>query len=119
MISYGDRPKAEVPSRSTTGKIDPPTDKYCPIRLLPWTACAATQLEIYESVCRYLQPTEADARQLFASRAGLEEIRRRFADRPISSEQDLATCERLAVEDHVHDIMPSYAKYPMLVKSFS
>ncbi|KAL4763679.1 uncharacterized protein BDW70DRAFT_165750 [Aspergillus foveolatus] len=104
--------KAEVPSRSTTGTIGPPTDKYCPIRLLPWTACAATQLEIYESVCRYLQPTEADARQLFALRAGLEEIGRVIASQPISNERNLGLCERLAVEGHVRVIIAELCKIP-------
>lgn len=89
--------RAEAPSRSTTGKIPPPTGKYCPIRLLPWTDCEARQREIYESVYRYLQPTEDDARQLFTPLIALEDHGRRFARRPISSEQDLETCERLAV----------------------
>ncbi|KAL4983934.1 hypothetical protein BDW68DRAFT_190900 [Aspergillus falconensis] len=79
-------------SRSTTGSIHPPTGRYCPLRLLPWTDCAARQQEIYESVRRYLQPTEEDARQLFAPLIALEDH---------SSEQDLQTYEWLAVEDHL------------------
>lgn len=104
--------RAEAPSRSTTGKIPPPTGKYCPIRLLPWTDCEARQREIYESVYRYLQPTEEDERQLFTPLVALEDHGRRFARRPISSEQDLETYERLAVEDHVHDIVAELCKIP-------
>lgn len=104
--------RAQTPSRSTTGKIPPPTGKHCPIRLLPWTDCEAKQREIYESVCRYLQPTEEDARQLFAPLVALEDHGRRFARRQISSEQDLETYERLAVEDHVHDIVAELCKIP-------
>ncbi|KAF4251477.1 hypothetical protein CNMCM8980_006750 [Aspergillus fumigatiaffinis] len=104
--------RAEAPSRSTTGKISPPTGKYCPVRLRQWTDCEARQREIYESVCRYLQPTRVDARQFFAPLVALEDHGRRFARRPISSEQDLETYERLAVEDHVHDIVAELCKIP-------
>ncbi|OJZ80481.1 hypothetical protein ASPFODRAFT_65876 [Aspergillus luchuensis CBS 106.47] len=48
--------RAQTPSRSTTGRIPAPIGKHCPIRLLPWTDCEARQREIYQSVCRYLQP---------------------------------------------------------------
>lgn len=91
--------RAEVRSRSTTGTIPPPTGKYCPLRLRPWTYCAARQRGIYASVCRYLQPTEVNARQLFTPVVALEDYGRRFAHRPNSSEQDLETYERLAVEE--------------------
>ncbi|KAL5050645.1 hypothetical protein BDW71DRAFT_194403 [Aspergillus fruticulosus] len=80
----------------TLEDIHPPTGRYCPLRLLPWTDCAARQQEIYESVRRYLQPTEEDARQLFAPLVALEDH---------SSEQNLQTYEWLAVEDHVHEII--------------
>lgn len=104
--------RAEAPSRSTTGTIPPPTGKYCPIRLRPWTDCAVRQRKIYESVCRYLQPTEGYAPQLFTPLVALEDHGRRFARRPISSEQDLETYERLAVEDHVHDIIAELCNIP-------
>jgi hypothetical protein len=71
--------RAEAPSRSTTGTIPSPTGKYCPIRLRPWTDCAVRQRKIYESVCRYLQPTEGYAPQLFTPLVALEDHGRRFA----------------------------------------
>ncbi|KAF7133902.1 hypothetical protein CNMCM5793_005368 [Aspergillus hiratsukae] len=110
--------RVEVPSRSTTGTIPPPTGKYCPIRLRPWTDCAARQREIYASVCRYLQPTEEDAPQLFAPLVELEGLGRRFALRPISSEQDLESYERFAVEDHVRDIISELCKIPAAREEF-
>ncbi|PLN77563.1 hypothetical protein BDW42DRAFT_176664 [Aspergillus taichungensis] len=110
--------RAQTPSRSTTGKIPAPIGKCCPIRLLPWTDCEARQREIYDSVCRYLQPTGGDARQLFASLAELEGLGRRFARRPISSEQDLETYERITVEDHVHDIVAELCKIPEACDEF-
>ncbi|KAF4227345.1 hypothetical protein CNMCM6805_003102 [Aspergillus fumigatiaffinis] len=110
--------RAQTPSRSTTGKIPAPIGKHCPIRLLPWTDCEARQREIYESVCRYLQPAGEDAPQLFTSLVALEDHGRRFARRPISSEQDLETYERLAVEDHVHDIVAELCKIPEAREEF-
>lgn len=110
--------RAQTPSRSTTGKIPAPIGKRCPLRLLPWTDCEARQREIYESVCRYLQPTAEDARELFTPLVALEDHGRRFARRPISSEQDLETYERLAVEDHVHDIVAELCKIPEAREEF-
>ncbi|KAJ5348618.1 uncharacterized protein N7506_001871 [Penicillium brevicompactum] len=110
--------RAQTPSRSTTGKIPAPIGKYCPVRLLPWTGCEARQQEIYRSVCRYLQPAGEDAPQLFTSLVALEDHGRRFARRPISSEQDLETYERLAVEDHVHDIIAELCKIPEAREEF-
>lgn len=104
--------RAQTPSRSTTGKIPAPIGKHCPLRLRTWTDCEDKQREIYESVCRYLQPIEGDARELFTSLVALEDHGRRFTRRPISSEQDLETYERLAVEDHVHDIVAELCKIP-------
>jgi hypothetical protein len=49
------------------------------MRLLPWTDCDVRRREIYESVCRYLEPTEEDARQLFTLLIALEDHSRRFA----------------------------------------
>jgi hypothetical protein len=46
-----------------------------------------------------------DAQQLFAPLVELVGLGRRFALRPISSEQDLESYERFAVEDHVRDII--------------
>ncbi|CAG8905124.1 unnamed protein product [Penicillium nalgiovense] len=110
--------RAQTPSRSTTGKIPAPIGKHCPLRLRPWTDCEDKQRNIYESVCRYLQPTEGDARELFTSLVALEDHGRRFARRPISSEQDLETYERLAVEDHVHDIVAELCKIPEAREEF-
>lgn len=110
--------RAQTPSRSTTGKIPAPIGKHCPLRLRPWTDCEDKQRKIYESVCRYLQPTEGDARELFTSLVALEDHGRRFARRPISSEQDLDTYERLAVEDHVHDIVAELCKIPEAREEF-
>ncbi|CAP87028.1 hypothetical protein EN45_041440 [Penicillium chrysogenum] len=110
--------RAQTPSRSTTGKIPAPIGKHCPLRLRLWTDCEDKQREIYESVCRYLQPTEGDARELFTSLVALEDHGRRFARRPINSEQDLETYERLAVEDHVHDIAAELCKIPEAREEF-
>ncbi|CAI7603971.1 unnamed protein product [Penicillium viridicatum] len=90
--------RAQTPSRSTTGKIPAPLGKHCPLRLRPWT--------------------DWDARELFTSLVALQDYGRRFVRRPISSEQDLETYERLAVEDYVHDIVAELCKIPEAREEF-
>lgn len=102
--------RVETASRSTTGTIPLPTGKYCPTRLEPWTDCPAQQQEIYNSVCNYFQPAEEARARLFTPLIALEEDARRFGLRPISSEQGLETYERIAVEDHVRDIVAQLCK---------
>ncbi|RAK96564.1 uncharacterized protein BO80DRAFT_428986 [Aspergillus ibericus CBS 121593] len=105
------------PSRSTTGRIPPPTGKYCPLRLEPWTDCDTRQQEIYNSVSHYLRPLR-DAPRLFAPLIALEELGQRVARRPLSSEKDLESYERFAVEDHVHDIIAALCHIPSAREEF-
>ncbi|CAI7611164.1 unnamed protein product [Penicillium viridicatum] len=107
----------KTPSRSTKGKIPAPQGKYCPARLLPWTDCAAAQQEIYEWVCSYLQATSDHPPQLFSTVARLEGVADSL-DRPLSSERDLETYERLAVENHVRDIISELCKIPEARRRF-
>jgi hypothetical protein len=102
--------RVETPSRSTTGNIPLPTGKYCPTRLALWTDCSARQQNIYSSVCNYLQSTEEAQARLFTPLIALEEDARRSGLRPISSEQGLENYERIAVEDHVRDIIAELCK---------
>ncbi|KAB8069197.1 hypothetical protein BDV29DRAFT_57075 [Aspergillus leporis] len=97
--------RVEDPRLSTTGKIPPPTGKRCPLRLLPWTDCAARQQEVYHSVCNYLEPPREAAERLFPPRLVLEGFGQEFSKRAISSEQDLESFERFGVENHVRDII--------------
>ncbi|KAL4801673.1 hypothetical protein BDV18DRAFT_71781 [Aspergillus unguis] len=83
--------KVATPSRSTTGTIPLPKGKHCPTRLRPWTDCIRQQQAIYDRVCTYLQPTDESRAQLFPPVIALEELARRFALRPISSEQGIET----------------------------
>ncbi|KAJ5779256.1 hypothetical protein N7457_006976 [Penicillium paradoxum] len=109
--------KVLSPSRSTTGTISLPKGKHCPTRLRPWTDCIPQQQAIYNSVCNYLQSAKA-APQLFPPLIALQELARRFALRPISSEQDLETYERIAVEDHVRDVISELCKIPAAREEF-
>ncbi|KAF4240498.1 hypothetical protein CNMCM8980_001147 [Aspergillus fumigatiaffinis] len=104
--------KVETPSRSTRGTIPPPSGKYCPTRLRLWEDCPARQQAIYNAVRSYLEPAGQDAPRLFSSIVALEDIGRRFGRRPLSSEQDLESYERFAVEDHVHDVIAELCKIP-------
>ncbi|SCO54113.1 uncharacterized protein FFNC_15340 [Fusarium fujikuroi] len=104
--------KAETPSRSTTGTIPAPAGKFCPTRLRPWADCLVQQQAVYDSVRNYLQSTKGPAPRLFPALNVLEDLARRFALRPISSEQGIETYERMAVEDHVRDIVVELCKIP-------
>lgn len=104
--------KVETPSRSTRGTIPPPSGKYCPTRLRLWEDCPARQQAIYDAVRGYLQPPAKDASRLFSPLVELEGLARRFDRRPLSSEQDLESYERFAVEDHVYDVIAELCKIP-------
>ncbi|CEL07679.1 hypothetical protein ASPCAL10835 [Aspergillus calidoustus] len=110
--------KVATPSRSTTGTIPLPKGKHCPTRLRPWTDCVRQQQAIYDRVCIYLQSTDESRAQLFPPVIALEELARRFALRPISSEQGIETYERIAVEDHVRDIILELCKIPAAREEF-
>lgn len=56
-------------------------------------------------MCDYLRLNEETQARLFTPLITLKELARHFALRPISSEQGLETYERIAVEDHVRDII--------------
>ncbi|KAJ5713147.1 uncharacterized protein N7483_010328 [Penicillium malachiteum] len=104
--------RVETPSRSTTGKIPAPTGKFCPIRLEHWADCPEQMLRIYNSVCKYLQPELEQVQRLFSSLPELEGLGRRFARKPLSSEQDLEAYERFRVEEYVHDIIAELCQIP-------
>ncbi|KAI2959641.1 hypothetical protein CBS147352_10932 [Aspergillus niger] len=110
--------RAESPSRSTTGKIPAPTGKRCPLQLLHWTNCVAEQQKVYRSICTYLAPSEQSAARLFSPRLELERLGRRLGKRAISSEQDLESYERFAVEDYVHDVIEELCKIPAAREEF-
>lgn len=109
--------RVRTPSRSTRGKISAPQGKYCPARLLPWEDCAAAQQEIYDSVCSYLQATSDYPPQLFSTVAHLEGVAYSL-DRPLSSERDLEVYERVAVENHVRNIISELCKIPEARRRF-
>ncbi|KAJ5737408.1 uncharacterized protein N7483_002533 [Penicillium malachiteum] len=98
------------PSRSTTGKIPPPTGKYCPTRLEPWIECPNEQQEIYNAVCRYLQPAMEAPAQLPTSLDSLEKDARRFCHDPMNSERSVELYEQIAVECYVRDIVTELCK---------
>lgn len=123
LIRYGhnllSRPlRAGIPSRSTTGKLPPPTGKYCPTRLVPWADCESRQQEIYTSVHHLLHPANADPRRLFNSQITLQQLGEEAKKRPITSEQDLLVCERFFVENHVHAIIAGLCDIPGAQQKF-
>lgn len=105
-------------SESTQGTIPPPVGKCCPTRLSFWEDCPEILQDIYNTVCKYLEPSDQEPRCLFPSIAALEELGRRLNRRKLSSEQDLESYERFAVEDHVHDVIAELCKIPEIRKRF-
>ncbi|KAL4924650.1 uncharacterized protein BDV17DRAFT_208325 [Aspergillus undulatus] len=103
--------RVETPSRSTTGQIPLPTGKYCPTRLEYWHDCPTQLSQIYTSVCRYLTLESGDTPRLFPPLLELEGVHRRL-NTPLSCEEELRHYERLAVEDHVRDIITELCKLP-------
>ncbi|KAJ5117650.1 hypothetical protein N7448_011282 [Penicillium atrosanguineum] len=110
--------RVETPSRSTTGRIPLPAGKACPARLEHWNDCPEQLLRVYKSVCQYLQPELGRAPRLFSSLPELEGYGRRFARKPLSSEQDLESYERFGVEEHVHDIIAQLCELPAACDEF-
>lgn len=110
--------RIETPSRSTTGKIPLPTGKDCPTRLEHWADCPEQLLRVYRSVCQHLQSEPGRAPRLFSSLPELEGLGRRFARKPLSSEQDLEAYERFGVEEHVYDIIAELCKLPAACDEF-
>ncbi|KAJ6003894.1 hypothetical protein N7540_013176 [Penicillium herquei] len=110
--------RVETPSRSTTGQIPLPTGKYCPTRLEHWVDCPEQLLRVYRSVHQYFQSELGRAPRLFSSLPELEGLGRRFARKPLSSEQDLEAYERFGVEEHVHDIIAELCKIPAACDEF-
>lgn len=66
----------------------------------------------------YLQPADEGDARLSTPLIAFEELARRFALRPISSEQGLETYERIAAEDHVRDIIAELCKVPAAREGF-
>lgn len=110
--------RVETPSRSMAGTIPLPKGKFCPTRLRPWTDCPAQQQAIYKSVRDYLQSADGAQARLFTPLIALEELARRFALRPMSSEQGLETYERIAMGDHVRDITAELGEVPVAREEF-
>ncbi|KAJ5982300.1 hypothetical protein N7451_012400 [Penicillium sp. IBT 35674x] len=110
--------RVETPSRSTTGRIPLPTGKYCPTRLEHWSDCPEQLLRVYRSVYQYLQSEPGRVPRLFSPLPELEGLGRRFARKPLSSEQDLEAYERFGVEEHVHDIISELCKLPAACDEF-
>ncbi|KAF3004522.1 hypothetical protein E8E15_000771 [Penicillium rubens] len=110
--------RVDLPSRSTTGEIPFPTGKYRPTRLEHWTDCPTQLSEVYKSVCQCLKRESEEAPRLFSSVGEVEGLGRRFARKPLSSEQGLEAYERLGVEEHMHDIINELCKLPIAREEF-
>ena len=88
-------------SLSTQGSITSPKNKLCPATLKPWMDFSILQQQLFEKVCEYIAPEE----EYFSSVQYLKELGQDLCDRPLASEDDLETYQRLAVERPVTSII--------------
>ncbi|KAK9481486.1 hypothetical protein V1527DRAFT_504039 [Lipomyces starkeyi] len=108
----------EDPAHSTKGSLKKPAGKFCPTRLRLWADCGDSQEQLYNSVRNFLHASAEDAPRLFPPVIELEGIGRRLSRRLLSSEKDVESYERYAVEDHVHDVIAELCNIPEAQKEF-
>ncbi|KAJ5110880.1 hypothetical protein N7532_001415 [Penicillium argentinense] len=106
-----------TPSRSTRGKIPAPQGKFCPARLLHWSDCASAQQRIFDDVCSFLHPSNEPPDEIFPTVEQLKGIAESLHT-PLSSERDLESYERFAVENHVRRIIGELCKIPEARQKF-
>ena len=78
----------------TKGTITSPKNKPCPTLLKPWKDFPELQQQLFERINEYLPRNT----ELFGSIQHLTELGQDLCDRPLASEKDLETYQRLAVE---------------------
>ena len=98
-------------SLTTKGSITSPRGKKCPSRLRPWDDFPQQIQYFFDSAYTLLYP-EADPPAVFASRTAIEDLGRTLCRRPLSSEKDLESYERFAVEEKVKDIVDRLMTMP-------
>ena len=81
-------------SLSTQGSITSPKNKPCPTSLVLWTDFSILQQQFLESNSEFI-PQDAEH---FSSIQYLRELGQDLCDRPLASEKDSETYQRLAVE---------------------
>jgi hypothetical protein len=81
-------------SLSTQGSITHPKNKPCPTLLKPWTDFPTLQQQLFDKIYECI-PKDA---RLFSSVQHLKELGQDLCDRPLASEKDLETYQRLAIE---------------------
>ncbi|KAG9247662.1 hypothetical protein BJ878DRAFT_532435 [Calycina marina] len=81
-------------SLSTQGSITSPKNKPCPTFMNHWPDFPILQQQLFEKVYKYIPPEE----EYFSSTQYLKELGQDICDRPLASEKDLETYQRLAVE---------------------
>ncbi|KAH8799457.1 hypothetical protein F5884DRAFT_128577 [Xylogone sp. PMI_703] len=102
-------------SLSTQGSITSPKNKPCPTQLKPWTDFPILQQQLFENVCAYI-PSQA---KCFSSTQYLTELGQDLCDRPLASEKDLETYQRLAVERPTTNIISQLQRIEEARRAFN
>lgn len=94
------------PKLTTKGAITSPKGRKYPSRMRPWEGFPQQLQTFFDATYNFLCPPDNPSpAAVFPAPVALQVIGRRVHRRPISSELDLQSYERTAVEDSVIDIM--------------
>ena len=102
-------------SLSTKGSITSPKNKPCPTLLKPWSNFPILQQELFEKVHEYIRPDK----EYFSSIQYLKELGQDLCDRPLASEKDLETYQRLAIERPTTNIISHLQEIREARRAFS
>ena len=91
-------------SLTTKGSITSPKGKKYPSRLRPWDDFPLRQQQYFDAVYTLLYPP-VDPPAVFTPRSAIEDLGRTLYRRPLTSEKDLESYERFAVEEKVKDVV--------------
>ena len=91
-------------SLTTKGSITSPKGKKYPCRLRPWDDFPLRQQQYFDAVYSLLYPP-VDPPAVFTPRSAIEDLGRTLYRRPLTSERDLESYERFAVEGKVKDVV--------------
>ena len=96
----------------TTKGLTSAKNKYYPKFLRPWEKFPDVQLDLFNNIRRLFQTKDEPDRRLFNSTQFTQELAGTLALRKLSSEKDLETYERIAVEDMVTAVLNALSTIP-------
>jgi hypothetical protein len=97
---------------STRESLTSPAGRLCPTHLRFWNDFHSLQRDVYTKVLNLLEPADKRSPRLFSFRLALESLGRELHLRLLTSEADLQSYARFAVENQVHQIFVALKSNP-------